>query len=77
MVVDQEVVVEIVPEARESSVRLMGGATVDEGIFTSQAEIFLSDFIWNDGDVPRNGRLVLKSIDRNLLEQTLQQEGKK
>jgi hypothetical protein len=74
---DQEVVVEITPEARESAARMMSGATVDEGIFTSQAEIFLSDFIWNDGDVPRNGRLVLKSIDRNLLAQTSQQEGKK
>jgi CheY-like chemotaxis protein len=73
----QEVVVEITPEVRESAERIMSGATVDEGIFTSQAEVFLSDFIWNDGDVPRNGRVVLKRIDRNLLEQTLQQEGKK
>jgi hypothetical protein len=73
---DQEVVVEITPEARESAERMMGRATVDEGIFTSQSEIFLSDFIWNDGDVPRNGRLVLKSIDRSLLAQTSQQEGK-
>jgi len=73
---DQEVVVEITLEARESAERMMGGATVDEGVFTSQAEIFLSDFIWNDGDVPHNGRLVLKRIDRNLLAQTSQQEGK-
>jgi DNA-binding response OmpR family regulator len=74
---DQEVVVEITPEARESAERMMSGATVDEDIFTSQAESFLSDFIWNDGDVPGNGRLVLKRIDRNLLAQTSQQEGKK
>ena len=74
---DQEVVVEITPEARESAGRMMRGVTVDEDIFTSQAEIFLSDFIWNDGDVPRNGRLVLKGIDRSLLEQTSRQEGKK
>ena len=73
---DQEVIVEITPEARESAERMMSGVTIDEGIFTSQAEIFLSDFIWNDGDVPRNGRLVLKRIDRNLLEQTSQKEGK-
>jgi FixJ family two-component response regulator len=74
---DQEVVVEITDEARESADRMMSGATVDEGILTSQAEIFLSDFIWNDGDVPRNGRLVLKRIDHNLLALTSQQEGKK
>jgi len=67
---DQEVVVEITPEARESAGRIMRGALVDEGLFTSQAQIFLSDFIWNDGDVPRTGRLVLKGIDRSLLEQT-------
>jgi DNA-binding response OmpR family regulator len=73
---DQEVIVEITPEARESAERMMSGATVDEGIFTSQAEIFLSDFIWNDGDVPHNGRLVLKRIDRSLLAQTSPQEGK-
>ena len=66
---DQEVIVEITPEARESAARMTTGATVDEDIFTSQAEVFLSDFIWNDGDVPRNGRLVLKRIDRSLLEQ--------
>ncbi|HWP53966.1 MAG TPA: response regulator [Pyrinomonadaceae bacterium] len=74
---DQEVVVEITPEARESAERMMSGATVDEDIFTFQAEIFLSDFIWNDGDVPRNRRLVLKRIDGNLLEQTSPQERKK
>ncbi|MGZ8844277.1 MAG: response regulator [Pyrinomonadaceae bacterium] len=74
---DQEVVVEITPEARESAQRMMSGVTIDEDIFTYQAEIFLNDFIWNDGDVPGNGRLVLKRIDRNLLPQTLEQEGKK
>src|SRR5262249_25501108 len=57
---DQEVVVEISAEAREYAERMTAGATVDEDIFTCQAEIFLSDFIWNDGDVPHNGRLVLK-----------------
>jgi len=74
---DQEVVVEITREARESAERMMGGAALDEGMFTAQAEIFLSDFIWNDGDVPRNARLSLKSIDRSLLAQTSPQEGKK
>lgn len=71
---DQEVVVEITDEARASAERMMGRATIDEGIFTSQAEVFLSDFIWNDGDVPSDGRLVVKRFDRNLLEQ---EKGKK
>jgi hypothetical protein len=41
---------------------------IDENMWTFQAEMFLSDFIWNDGDVPRNGRLVLKRIDRDALQ---------
>jgi DNA-binding response OmpR family regulator len=74
---DQEVVVEIAPEARESAERMAMGAAVDQDLWTSQAEIFLSKFIWNDGDVPRDGRLVLKGIDRSLLEQLAKQKGKK
>jgi DNA-binding response OmpR family regulator len=71
---DQEVVVEIAPEARESAKRI---TTVDEDLWTSQAEVFLSEFIWNDGDVPRSGRLVLKGIDRILLEQLAKEKRKK
>lgn len=74
---EQEVVVEIAPEARDSAERIMPGATIDEDLWTTQAEIFLSDFIWNDGDVPHSGRLVLRGIDRNLLEQLARPKGKK
>jgi len=74
---NQEVVVEISPEAREAAERMTKGAAVDEGFWTSQAETFLSDFIWNDGDVPRSGKLVLKGIDRDALENLVQQKGKK
>jgi DNA-binding NtrC family response regulator len=74
---DLEVLIEIAPEARESAERMMRGVPIEERIWTSQAEIFLSEFIWNDGDVPRTGRLVLKGIERNLLEQLAQQKGKK
>lgn len=73
---NQEVVVEISQEARESAVR-MTGVAIDEGLWTSQAETFLSDFIWNDGDVPHSGRLVLKGIDRDVLEKLMQQKGNK
>jgi len=73
---NQEVVVEISQEARESAVR-MTGVAIDEGLWTSQAETFLGDFIWNDGDVPHSGRLVLKGIDRDVLEKLMQQKGNK
>lgn len=72
-----EVVVEIAQEAREIAERMARGALIDEGFWTSQAETFLSDFIWNDGDVPHSGRLVLKDIDRDALEKLAQQRGKK
>lgn len=74
---DQEVVVEITREARESAERMTRKATVDEDIWTSQAETFLAEFIWNDGDVPRNGRLILKRIDLNLLKQLAKQKEEK
>jgi len=74
---DQEVVVEIAPEARESAQRMTRGATMDEDLWTTQAEIFLSDFIWNDGDVPHSGRLVLRGIDPNLVEELAKQKGEK
>jgi DNA-binding response OmpR family regulator len=73
---NQEVVVEISQEARASAARLTRGVTIDENLWTSQAETFLSDFIWNDGDVPHSGRLVLKGIDRDALGKLAQQKGK-
>jgi hypothetical protein len=74
---NQEVVVAISQEARASAARMTRGVTIDENLWTSQAETFLSDFIWNDGDVPHSGRLVLKGIDRDVLEKLMQQKGNK
>lgn len=70
----QKVIVEISQEARESAERTSSEACIDENMWTFQAEMFLSDFIWNDGDVPRNGRLVLKRIDRDALQKLSQQK---
>jgi DNA-binding NtrC family response regulator len=71
----QEVVIEISLEARESA--RMTGVAIDEDLWTSQAETFLSDFIWNDGDVPRSGRLVLKGVDRDVSENLAQKKEQK
>jgi len=73
---DQEVVVEISEEAFKSAERVTGGASIERGFWTSQAETFLSDFIWNDGDVPAGGKLVLKGADQEGLEHLAQQRGK-
>jgi DNA-binding response OmpR family regulator len=72
---DQEVVVEISEEAFESAERVTGGAPIEGGFWTSQAETFLSDFIWNDGDVPAGARLVLKGADHDGLEKLGQKMG--
>lgn len=61
---EQEIVIEITREALESAEQASGGAPIEKAFWTAQAELFLSDFIWNDGDVPANGRLVLKGVDR-------------
>ena len=65
---DQEVVVEISEEAFKAAELATGGASIERAFWTSQAETFLSDFIWNDGDVPAGGKLVLKGADQEGLE---------
>ena len=74
---DQEVVVEISEEAFKSAERATAGASIERGFWTSQAETFLSDFIWNDGDVPAGEKLVLKGADQEGLEKLVQQMGAK
>jgi FixJ family two-component response regulator len=73
---DQEVVVEISEEALKSAEQATGGGSIERGFWTSQAETFLRDFIWNDGDVPAGGKLVLKGANREGLEKLAQQRGK-
>jgi FixJ family two-component response regulator len=73
----QEVVVEISDEAFKSAERATGGASIERGFWTSQAETFLSDFIWNDGHVPAGGKLVLKGAEQEGLEKLVQQKREK
>jgi len=65
---EQEVVVEISDEAFREAAQLTRNATTEKGFWTSQAETFLSDFIWNDGNVPAGGKLILKGVDRDVIE---------
>jgi len=65
---EQEVVVEISEEAFREAEKRFRNATIHEGFWTSQAETFLSDFIWNDGNVPAGGKLILKGVDRDVIE---------
>lgn len=52
----------------------MHGAPIEKAFWTSQAETFLSDFIWNDGNVPASGKLVFKDVDHDDLVKLAQQK---
>lgn len=65
----QEVVVEISEKSLKAAEQVARGATIERAFWTSQAETFLSAFIWNDGDVPADGKLILKGIDPDVLEE--------
>lgn len=58
----QEVVVGISDEALKEAEQVTRGAAIEEEFWTSQAETFLRDFIWNDGNVPGDGKLILKGV---------------
>ena len=73
---EQEVVVEISEEFLKEAQRITHGTPIDQAFWTSQAEAFLSDFIWNDGNVPAGGKLLLKSVDHDDLLKLAQQKGR-
>ena len=63
---EQPVSVVISETAIKEAERLMRSEP-DDAFWILQAETFLSDFIWNDGNVPADGKLILKGLDRDLL----------
>lgn len=61
-----EVIVEIDEEAVGYVERMVRRRLPPESSFwTSQAERFLSTFLWNEGQIPPGARLTLKGIDRD------------
>jgi DNA-binding response OmpR family regulator len=71
---EQNVVVEIDQEAVKMVEKATLGLPVTNAFWTEQAERFLSDFIWNDGHVPANGRLTLKGVEVEALEEAARKE---
>jgi hypothetical protein len=57
------VVVEIADEAFREVEQAMHHIPLRKAFWTEQAERFLSDFIWNDGDVPGDGRITLRGVE--------------
>jgi CheY-like chemotaxis protein len=71
---EQEVVVEIDREAITAVEKVTRDLPIGKAFWTEQAERFLTDFIWNDGHVPANGKLTLKSVEREALEKAARKE---
>jgi DNA-binding response OmpR family regulator len=69
-----DVVVEIDGEAFNQVERVTRELPIGKAFWTEQAERFLSDFIWNDGHAPVNGRLKLKGVEREALEKAARKE---
>jgi len=71
---EQEVVVEIDREAITAVEKVTRDLPIGKAFWTEQAERFLTDFIWNDGHVPANGRLTLKGVEHEALEKASRKE---
>ena len=71
---EQKLVVEIDPEAVSEVEKVTNDLPLGKGFWTEQAEQFLSDFLWNDGNAPATGRLSLKGVEREALENAARKE---
>ena len=60
---EQEVVIEIGEEAIRGVESSGITISLDDPFWTQEAEHFLSDFIWNDGNVPGTGKLKLRGVE--------------
>jgi CheY-like chemotaxis protein len=60
---EQEIVIEIGEEAIRGVENSGVTLSLDDPFWTEETEHFLSDFIWNDGDVPGTGKLKLKGVE--------------
>ena len=64
---EQQVVVEIHPDAVSAVEKVTNELPLREAFWTEQAEQFLRDFLWNDGNAPATGRLTLKGVEYEAL----------
>jgi CheY-like chemotaxis protein len=71
---EQVVVLEIAREAITMVAKVTSELPIEKAFWTEQAERFLTDFIWNDGNVPRTGRLTLKAVEREAFEKAARKE---
>jgi len=74
---DQEVVVKIAPEAVSAVEKITSDLPLGESFWTEQAEQFLSAFLWNDGNAPATGKLTLKGVEHEALQQAMRKVASK
>ena len=71
---EQQVVVEIHPDAVSAVEKVTNYLPLGEVFWTQQAEQFLRDFLWNDGNAPATGRLTLKGVEHEALAKAARKE---
>jgi CheY-like chemotaxis protein len=74
---EQQVVVEIHPDAVSAVEKVTNDLPLSKGFWTEQAEQFLRDFLWNDGNAPATGRLTLKGVEHEALAKAARKEAGK
>ena len=71
---EQEVRVEIADEAFRAVEQVTKRLPLSKAFWTEQAERFLSDFLWNDGHIPGQGKLTLRGVEQEELEKAAQKK---
>ena len=74
---EQQVVVEIHPDAVSAVEKVTNDLPLGKSFWTEQAEQFLRDFLWNDGNYPATGRLTLKGVEHQALAKAARKEAGK
>jgi len=74
---EEQVVVEIHPDAVSAVEKVTNDLPLGKVFWTEQAEQFLRDFLWNDGNAPVTGRLTLKGVEHEALAKAARKEAGK
>jgi hypothetical protein len=74
---ERQVVVEIDPDAVSAVEKVTNDLPLGKAFWTEQAEQFLRDFLWNDGNAPATGRLTLRGVELEALAKAARKEAGK
>jgi DNA-binding response OmpR family regulator len=71
---ERQVVVAIAAEAIAGVKEIFPDLPSEQDFWTEQAKQFLSAFIWNDGSAPASGRITLKGVDREAVQELVRKK---